>query len=100
MWARIATFEGGDFDKLRELAETRMQGGSETPGHGVMVLANAERTKRQFITFFDSPEAIEAAEPDFERIGDEIPEEVRGRRIGVEQFEVVFEQMPQTTGTR
>ncbi len=101
MWARVASFEGGDHEKLRQLTESRMQEGAGPAGaQGVMVLADADRTKRLFISFFESREAIEAAEAEFDRMGDEIPEEIRGRRVGRDYYEVVFERMPQKTGMR
>ncbi len=82
MWARVASFEGGDHEKLRQLTESRMQEGTGPAGaQGMMVLADADRTKRLFIAFFDSREAIAGAEQEFERMGDEIPEEIRGRRV-------------------
>jgi hypothetical protein len=40
---------------------------------------------------FDSREAIDAAEARFEQMGDEIPEEIRGRRVSVEVYQVVFD---------
>ncbi len=57
-----------------------------------MVLADGENNRRMFVAMFDSREAIEAAEPRFESMGDEVPEDVRGRRTGVGYYEVVFEQ--------
>ena len=47
--------------------------------------------RRLFITFFDSREQIDAAEQAFEQMGDEISEEVRGRRLSVDVYEVVFD---------
>lgn len=100
MWARVASFEGGDWEQIREMGQRRMQDSSGPAGaQGVLVLASDDRTKRLFVTFFDSLEAIEAAEPEFEKMGDEMPEEVRGRRVSVDHYEVVFERMPQTTAT-
>jgi hypothetical protein len=95
MWARIASFEGGDTEKLQKLNEERMQSGEMNPPEGikrVMVLADDENKRRMFVAMFDSREAIEAAEPRFESMGDEVPEDVRGRRTGVDYYEVVFEQ--------
>jgi hypothetical protein len=95
MWARIASFEGGDTEKLQKLNEERMQSGEMNPPEGikrVMVLADDENKRRMFVAMFDSREAIEAAEPRFESMGDEVPEEVRGRRTGVDYYEVVFDQ--------
>ena len=95
MWARIASFEGGDTEKLQKLNEERMQSGEMNPPEGikrVMVLADDENNRRMFVAMFDSREAVEAAEPRFESMGDEVPEDVRGRRTGVDYYEVVFEQ--------
>jgi hypothetical protein len=95
MWARIASFEGGDTEKLQKLNEERMQSGEMKPPEGikrVMMLEDDENNRRMFVAMFDSREAIEAAEPRFESMGDEVPEDVRGRRTGVDYYEVVFEQ--------
>jgi hypothetical protein len=43
------------------------------------------------ISFFDSQETASAAEERFERMGDEIPESVRGKRISLETYEVAFD---------
>ena len=45
--------------------------------------------KRLFISFFDSREAVAAAEARFESMGDEIPEDIRGQRTSVHSYEVV-----------
>jgi len=95
MWARIASFEGGDTEKLQKLNEERMQSGEMNPPEGikrVMLLADNDNNRRMFVAMFDSREAIEAAEARFESMGDEVPEDVRGRRTGVDYYEVVFEQ--------
>ncbi len=91
MFARVATFEGGDMERLRQLAEERTASGDAGPPgvKRVMVLQNG---RRLFITFFDTREELEAAEQQFERMGDEIPEDVRGTRVGVDVYEVVYEE--------
>jgi hypothetical protein len=50
-----------------------------------------EGPQRLFVTFFDSREELEAAEKRFGEMGDEIPEEIRGKRVGLDVFEVVFD---------
>jgi hypothetical protein len=50
--------------------------------------------RRLFLSFFDSREELDAAKERFEQMGDEIPEDVRGRRIGVDVYEVVFDAEP------
>lgn len=46
------------------------------------------------MTLFESREAIEAAERSFEQMGDEIPEDARGRRTSVEVYEVAIYEDP------
>jgi len=92
MFARVATFEGGDVERLRQANEEAMASGELVLPAGLsraMVLQGDER--RLFVTFFESREALDAAEERFEQMGDEIPEEIRGRRVGVDVYEVVFE---------
>jgi hypothetical protein len=45
------------------------------------------------VSLFENEQAIGAAEPTFERMGDEIPEELRGRRISVDRFEVAIHEV-------
>ena len=97
MYARVATFEGGDNERLMQLNEERMASGEMNPPEGikrVMLLNDAANGARLFITFFDSREALTAAEARFESMGDEIPEDVRGRRTSVAVYEVAFDQEP------
>ena len=97
MYARIASFEGGDNARLRQMNEERMESGTMNLPDGLqraMVLNDDASGRRLFITFFDSREAVEAAEQRFESMGDEIPEDVRGRRVGVDVYEVVWDSKP------
>jgi hypothetical protein len=55
---------------------------------GVLSLMDAEGKRQLFITFFDSRDQAEAAEPQFERLGDQFPEELRGRRVSRDYYEV------------
>jgi hypothetical protein len=74
--------------------ERRASGSSGMPEgvRRVMVLDDEQGGKRLFVTFFDSREALDAAQSTFESMGDEIPEEVRGRRTGVDVYEVVADE--------
>ena len=47
---------------------------------------------RLFITFFDSHESLEAAEQRFDEMGNEIPESVRSRRVGVATCGVLLDE--------
>ena len=91
MFARIATFEGGDVERLRQMNEERMASGDMSPPAGMRRAMLLQGDRRLFITFFDSREQIDAAEQAFEQMGDEISEEVRGRRLSVDVYEVVFD---------
>ncbi len=93
MFARVATFEGGDVERLKQVNQERMESGTMALPEGLTrALVLQGDSRRLFVTFFDSREALDAAEQRFEEMGDEIPEEIRGRRTSVEAFEVVFEQ--------
>jgi hypothetical protein len=95
VYARIASFAGGDTERLKQMNEQRVADGSMNLPEGVsrlMLLAKEDGDSRLFITFFETRAALEAAEARFESMGDEIPEDVRGRRTSVEVYEVVLEQ--------
>jgi len=95
MWVRVATFEGADTEKLNKLMEERASAGEMTPPEGmssILALDDKDAKKRKFFAFFDSKEAIAAAEPGFEQMGNTIPEDIRGKRTSVHYYEVpIFE---------
>jgi hypothetical protein len=91
MFVRIATFEGGDVERLRELNEERMASGSMNPPPGVKRAMVLQGDRRLFVTFFETREELDAAQQRFEEMGNEIPEEIRGTRVGVDVYEVVFD---------
>lgn len=89
MWARVASFEGTDVERMR--TEARRPPDQLPEGiRGAFGLADAASGRQLFITLFDTREAIEAAEPMFEKMGDEVPEEIRGRRVSKDYYEVVL----------
>ena len=93
MWVRLATFEGGETEKLEKLMDERMSSGEMTPPEGmssVLILDDKEAKKRKFFAFFDSRDALEAAEAGFDRQGETIPEEIRGKRTSVHYYDVVI----------
>jgi hypothetical protein len=94
MFVRVATFEGGDVDRLREVNQERMSSGTMNAPAGVKRVMVLQGDRRLFLSFFDSREELDAAKERFEQMGDEIPEDVRGRRIGVDVYEVVFDAEP------
>ena len=93
MYARVASFEGGDIDRLQAVSEERMSARTMGLPAGVsdaMVLHDRGSGRRLFVTPFDSRESLDAAESQFDSMGKEIPEEIRGRRTGMDVFEVVW----------
>jgi len=96
MHARVAAFEG-DMSKIDDLIGTireRMSAGEDIPGaKRFLMLIDRDGGTSLGITFFDSEEKIRAAEPIFERMGDEVPEELRGRRTSVETYEVAIDDI-------
>lgn len=93
MWVRVATFEGGDTEKLDKLMDERMSSGEMPPPAGmssVLILDDKDARKRKFLAFFESRDALEAAEAGFDRQGDTIPEEIRGKRTSVHYYDVVI----------
>jgi hypothetical protein len=91
MFARIATFEGGDAERLRELNEQRMERREMNAPAGMRRGMVLQGDRRLFISFFDTREELDAAQQRFEQMGDEIPEEIRGKRVSVDVYEVVFD---------
>jgi hypothetical protein len=94
MVARVATFEGGSNEELRRLNEERIGSGTMGFPEGMrraLVLGDGD-AGRMLISFFDDRDAVAAAEERFEAMGDEFPEEVRGRRTSVRVYDVLFEQ--------
>ena len=94
MIARVATFEGGDAEEMRRLNNEMLveRGASAVPPgtRRVMVLMKDE-SRWSVISFFDDAGTAAAAEEQWERMGDEVPESVRGKRIGLESYEVAFD---------
>jgi len=93
MWVRVATFEGGDTEKLDKLMGERMSSGEMPPPEGmssVLILDDKGAKKRKFLAFFDNRDALEAAEAGFDQQGDTIPEEISGTRTSVHYYDVVI----------
>jgi heme-degrading monooxygenase HmoA len=95
MYARVASFENMDpsltDDLVGRIRERVPDLERELPGaRGTLGLLDREARRSLGITFFDSAEAIEEAAPVFERMGEEIPEQMRGRRASVEVYEVIL----------
>ena len=94
MFARVTRHEGGDTEKLRAMTEERMAsgGGLGLPDGCRRATVLVGDGHRLFVTFFDDAAAIAAAEAQFEAMGEQFPEEVRGRRASVDVYEVAFDE--------
>lgn len=90
MFVRIATFEGGDTQRLQEIR--REEGGLNLPEvvTRTMLLDCGER--RLFVAFAESREDLESSEEQFNDMGDHIPDEIRGTRVSVDVYEVVSDE--------
>ena len=97
MYARVAGFENRDPSRVDELIATvkeRAQEGQGFPdAKRALMLVDRTAGTALGITFFETEEAIAQAEPAFERLGDEIPEELRGTRTSLDTYEVVIEDV-------
>ena len=93
MIARIATFEGGDADEMYRI-NNEMLVERKTSLHAgvlrVMVLMK-DKSHWSVVSFFEDEETARAAETRWEEMGDEIPEGTRGKRVGLESYEVAFD---------
>jgi hypothetical protein len=91
--ARVATFEGGDAEEMRRINNEMLVERSTPLPSGllrVMVLMRDE-SHWSVVSFFEDEESARAAEARFDEMGDEIPERVRGKRVGLDSYEVVFD---------
>lgn len=97
MYARVAAFENPDVSLVEDLIgrvrESAVSGQDLPDAKGFLMLLDRQGAKSLGITFFESEEAIRAAEPVFERMGDEIPEQQRGRRVSLEVYEVAIQEV-------
>jgi hypothetical protein len=97
MHARVAAFENPDMsrtDELVRLLRDRQSAGTEMPDALAMyMLVDRAAGTSLGITLFESEDAVRAAEPIFERMGDQIPEELRGKRLSIDMYEVPLHEI-------
>jgi len=102
MHARVAAFENRNMSRTDELVRRirdRQGDGSEIPAAlGMYLLVDHAGGAMLGISLFESEDAIRAAGPIFERMGDEVPEEIRGKRVSVDLFEVPIHEVTEGAG--
>jgi hypothetical protein len=99
MYARVAVFEEHDpaqIDELiRRLDERSQQHEELLPeARGFLGLFDRESGKSIGITFFDSLEAIESAEPKLAAFPRSYPDSLQGRRVSLGVYEVGVADRP------
>jgi hypothetical protein len=93
MYARIAFFEDHDpaqIDELLRRLEERSRHHAEVlpDSRAFLALVDREAGKSIGITFFDSREGMEASEEALASFPQTYAESLKGRRVGVEVYEV------------
>jgi heme-degrading monooxygenase HmoA len=93
MHARIAVFEQRDpegLSELRRLIQLQADAWEQKTG-AIAFYALADRTSGigYGVTLFEDERALRKAEPVFEKMGKEVPESLRGKRVSVAAQEVV-----------
>jgi hypothetical protein len=91
VFARVATFEGGNIEEVRTLNNELLVNDPGRLPDGLKRVIVLEGDQRLVISFFDSEESIAASEAKFEQLGDEIPESARGKRVSVATYELLFD---------
>jgi hypothetical protein len=100
VYARIAFFEDHDPAQVDELVRRLAERAERHPellpeARSFLVLVDREAGKSIGITFFDSLEAIEAAEPKFSAFPRDYPDSLKGRRSALEVYEVGVADRPE-----
>jgi hypothetical protein len=97
MHARIAAFEATDPSRTDDVIQiVKDKAGDEPPIPGalaMLMLVDRAAGTALGVSLFEDEAAIAAAEPAFDRLGDEIPEESRGRRVAVNTYEVTIHEV-------
>jgi len=95
MYARVATFEGGDPSKFDEMAEQMSAGGAPegVPATGFFFLVDRETGKSLGVVLFDSEADLETGSAALDAMTPPVAG-VMGRRVSVEKYEVPFHMAP------
>jgi hypothetical protein len=97
MYARVATFTNRDtnlVDELTGAVRERIGTDGRIPGASrFLLLLDNRGGKALIVTFFESDEALEAAERSLETLERDIPEPLRGRRVSRDTYEVTIDDV-------
>jgi hypothetical protein len=97
MHARIAAFENPNTSRIDDpvgIVRDRESTGKAVPDAlGMYMLVDRAAGTSLGISIFEDEAAIRRAEPVFEKMGDEIPESLRGRRLSVDTYEVAIHEV-------
>lgn len=93
MIARVATFEGGDADEMYRINNEMLVERKMSLPAGVLrvMVLMKDKSHWSVVSFFEDEETARAAEARWEEMGEEIPERTRGKRVGLESYEVAFD---------
>ena len=96
MYARVATFKGGDGAKAAAEISARNEGGPPPglPAKKLLILNDAEGQKALAIAFFESEEDYRQGDETLNSMSPPSGDGSMGERAGVEKFEVVLELEP------
>ena len=100
MYARVALFEDHDPAQMDELVRRLDERARQHPevlpeAKSFLAFFDREHGKSVGITFFDTLEAIEAAEPKFANFPKTYPDSLKGRRTALEVYEVGVADRPE-----
>ena len=97
MHARIAAFENPNTSRIDDLVgivRDRESTGKAVPAAlGMYMLVDRAAGTSLGISIFEDEAAIRRAEPLFEAMGNDIPEDLRGRRVDVKTYEVAIHEV-------
>ena len=97
MHARIAAFENPNTSRIDDLVgivRDRESTGKAVPDAlGMYMLVDRAAGTSLGISIFEDEAAVRRAEPVFEKMGDDIPEELRGKRLSVDTYEVAIHEV-------
>lgn len=104
MWVRMSTFQGSADqtddeieESLKALRENILPTARQMAGfQGVMSLSDRSSGKGMTLTFWESEEAMKASEEAANQLRQQAAEETRDAIAGVERFEVLIFEPPQT----